>query len=211
MNNNNLNNNNNNNLNNSLNSIDSNNLLGRIRIYLFIVFISYFIIKILYAPFGIYPDKYNYGKYLLKSCKNINVENYIKNYTPDIWNTELFDFLILMVLCIILFLFKFNNTFPKDFKNSFTNISLWLPFIITLFIPPLLTIIYSNNKLNKNYNGVEIEYITSDENIIKMLNKNNIFIYIESFIIIFIGIAIIIISIITNQDYRIKYHFSLLF
>jgi hypothetical protein len=202
--NNNFNNTNTNNINNNTNNTNNtiidntNDFTSRIRIYLLIISISYFLIKILYSPFKIYPNKYNYNKFLLKSCQNTKIDKYLENYTPDIWNSELYDLLIVITLCILLFLFKFNNVFPKDKKNSFINKFLWLSFIIGLIIPPLYTFIYSyNNELNDLIN---IVYKNSDLNNImnEKSTSKNLLINIESICIIIIGIITIITTILTN-------------
>ena len=216
MNNNNNNNNNSNNnnsintnnYNNNMKNISDNSILSRIRIYLFIVFIAYFFIKIIYSPFKIYPNKYNYNSLILKSCDELNITKYLNNYTPEIWNTELYDFLILIILCILLFLFKSNNEFPMH-NNSYINIPLWFSFIIGLLIPPLLTFFYgSKEDLQKTYDGIGIDYVTQNVNdrMKAELNKKNTVVRIESIILIIIGIIVVIINILTNLSSGIRWY-----
>ena len=122
-----------------------NTFASRIRIFLMIIFIGYFAVKIFYAPLKIYSEKYSYKTVELKGT-DIS-ENLLHDYTPGIWNTELNDFIIVIILLILLFLFKFNSNFPK-YNNRFTNLFLWIPFIIGLLIPPLVNKLY--NKKNEN-------------------------------------------------------------
>ena len=97
-----------------------------------------------------------------------------------------------MILCILLFLFKFDNSFPM-YHNKFTNLWLWLPFIGGLLIPPLFISIYNQN--NKLKNLFEKSKAVNEVKI----NKNfNTVITVEFIGLLILGIVIIIYSIITN-------------
>ena len=199
-----MNKNNNNNNNNNFDNLEgmgssallNDSFVGRIRIFLMIIFIGYFGIKIFYAPLKIYAEKYSYKTVELKGT-DIS-ENLLHDYTPGMWNSELNDFVILIILSILLFLFKFDTTFPK-YNNKYTNLFLWIPFIVGLLIPPLVNKLY--NKKNESNKGL----CNSGDNAAKEQDTASIRIFntgiaIEFFILIIIMIASILITILTNLN-----------
>jgi len=165
--------------------------ISRIRIYLLIIFIGYFIIKIILAPFGVYSNKYNYKTIDLRGTNIDN--NILYDYTPGIWNSELTDFIIVMVMSILLFLFKFNNTFPM-YNNKYSNIWLWIPFIIGLILPSFFISIYNKNS--------ELQKLSQKINIneLKINNTFNTVVTFEFIILIILGIIVIIMNIATNLN-----------
>lgn len=165
--------------------------ISRIRIYLLIIFIGYFIIKIILAPFGVHSNKYNYKTIDLRGTNIDN--NILYDYTPGIWNSELTDFIIVMVMSILLFLFKFNNTFPM-YNNKYSNIWLWIPFIIGLILPSFFISIYNKNS--------ELQKLSQKINIneLKINNTFNTVVTFEFIILIILGIIVIIMNIATNLN-----------
>jgi len=127
--------------NNNNNSI-SVSLLYRIRVYLIVIIIAYFLVKLIFGLFKVYPRKYYNQTITINTNKYINddeTEQIINAYVPGMWNSELTDFLIMVVMSLILFFIKFNNTFPLTTGNSAFNYTLWLPFIVTLVLPGIFT------------------------------------------------------------------------
>ena len=106
-------NNNNNNNNNKLkknNNTDiiNDNFINRIRIFLLLIFVGYFGIKIILAPFGIYPNKYNYKTLDLRGT---NIDKNIL-YDLDVSANCKKVFFYNMSYCVLSGLFVLINTFP---------------------------------------------------------------------------------------------------
>ena len=157
------------------NLIIENNVMGKVRLYLLILTAGYFVIKIVFAPFNIFPNKYNYKSLQVKVNAADPSYNLLNDYTPGVWNSELTDYLIMIVLAILLFVFKLNNTFPLDTNNTFINIPLWGFFMLGLIIPPILQDFYNSSiKLEKVYNGIAYE---TDVDINKELKKLKILLH----------------------------------
>ena len=133
-----MNNNNNNNNNENNNTMMIGATMGlfmsRIRIYLIIIIFGYFIIKLLCAPFGIYPDKYyNQTMTITTNDENADKETIVNGYVPGMWNSELTDLLIMVVMALILFFMKMDNNFPLTTRYGI-NYAILIPFCIGLVV-----------------------------------------------------------------------------
>lgn len=75
--------------------------------YLSLIIFGYFGIKIFLSWFKIYPKKYYQKKLLINTCSDDkNTENIVMNgYVPGLWNSEITDFIITVVLASITFVF----------------------------------------------------------------------------------------------------------
>ena len=75
--------------------------------FLSLVIFGYFGIKIFLAWFKIYPKKYYQKKILINTCNDgKNTKNIVMNgYVPGLWNSEITDFVITIVLASITFVF----------------------------------------------------------------------------------------------------------
>jgi|688.fasta_scaffold228767_3 hypothetical protein len=206
-NNNNKTNNNNNNNNNSNISID---FVDRIRVYLIVIIFGYFIIKLIFALFGVYPDKYYNQTITLNSNSSEEINQIINAYVPGVWNSELTDFLIMIIMCVILFFVKFNNIFPFQNANKNINYILWIPFIIGLIIPVIKIILFNKSTIFDNIQVIIIICIGIFMLIYNIFSKqsNIIFYIIYSGIIILITTMLYILrnkgSIFTNILYNVR-------
>ena len=92
-----------------------------------------------------------YSLKLLISNDNsdLQAKDILHDYTPGIWNSELTDFIILIILVLILFIFKIDKNFPK-YDGKYVNLYLWIPFIVGMLIPTFFTSIFNSNKTLKD-------------------------------------------------------------
>jgi hypothetical protein len=131
----------------------------QIEVFLSIIIIGYFGIKIIYGYFfNFYPEKYYYRNINISTNENIegkNTEDITLNaYVPGVWNNEITDFIILIVLSIIIFIYTHVST--KSFVDINGNLSLSFLFgyIIGLGYPAIYTNYVQIYKNTNNYSNV---------------------------------------------------------
>ena len=116
MNNNLLNENNKINLNNMNNGI---NVFGnKINLYLSIIILSYFLIKTIFSSFGVYPDKFYNRNFTINSNGKNNMNNVINSFVPGVWNSEMNDLIITLILVLVIFFFKKFGSFLNIISND---------------------------------------------------------------------------------------------
>jgi len=116
----------------------------KIETFLSIIIIGYFIIKIIYGFFfNFFPQKYyfrniniNTNEASLQNTEEITLNAYV----PGIWNNEITDFISLLVLCYVIYIY--TNVSSKNLINEYGNLNLSFLFgyIIGLGYP----VFYSN-------------------------------------------------------------------
>ena len=116
---------------------EGNPLINKLRVFLIMIIFGYFLIKLAFAMFGVYPDKYYNQTITLNTNLDSNPTQIVNAYVPGVWNSELTDFLIMVIMCVILFFVKFNGPFPFTSSGSKMNYALWIPFIVGLAIPAI--------------------------------------------------------------------------
>ena len=121
----------------------------KIQMFFAIIILGYFGIKIVYGLFfGYYPQKYYNRNIQITSNKHDkNVEDITLNaYVPGVWNNEMTDFITILVLSIVIYIF--TNVSSSSIINEYgnLNISFLLGYIIGLGYPPIYT-----NYLNYYY------------------------------------------------------------
>jgi len=121
-----------------------NSIIQHFQTFITIVMVGYFGVKIVYALFfNIYPSKF-YQKHI-----EINHDSEDKNavdkitlnaYVPGVWNNEITDFISLLVLCYVIYIY--TNVSSKNLINEYGNLNLSFLFgyIIGLGYP----VFYSN-------------------------------------------------------------------
>ena len=126
-----------------LNDNSNNNSMKQIQTFLSIIIIGYFGIKIIYGFFfNFYPSKYYYRNIDVTTNENNGqkvTENITLNaYIPGMWNNEMTDFVTLIVLCYIIFIF--TSVTSKSFidVNGNLSISFIFGYIIGLGYPAIL-------------------------------------------------------------------------
>jgi hypothetical protein len=140
-----------------MNNLNDNNVMnnsigimnGRIKFYLSIIFISYFLVKAIFASFDYYPDKFYNRSFTIKSNKKGEYQTAIQSFIPGVWNSELNDLVITLILVIVIFFFKSDTNFPL-MGNSYANFMLWGSFFFGLLIEPFRTIVREEGE--KEYN-----------------------------------------------------------
>lgn len=127
----------------------------QIQTFFAILILGYFGIKIVYSAFfKYYPNKYYNRNVQITSNdeNNSNAENITLNaYIPGVWNNEMTDFITLLVLGIIIYIF--TNVTGKSIINQYGNLNIAFLFgyIIGLGYPPIYTSLvnfYRNSKIN---------------------------------------------------------------
>jgi drug/metabolite transporter (DMT)-like permease len=125
-------------------------------IFLSIIILGYFGIKIVYGVFfGFYPNKFYYRNIEITSNeqlsattprgvqlnKNDSVTSKVtlNAYVPGIWNNEITDFVTLMVLCYIIFIY--TNVTTKSFitGDGTVNMPFLFGYILGLGYPAIYT------------------------------------------------------------------------
>lgn len=133
----------------------------QIQTFYAILILGYFGIKIVYgAFFNFYPNKY-YNRNIQVTSNDENnstTENITLNaYIPGIWNNEMSDFITMLVLGIVIYIF--TNVSGKSIINQYGNLNIAFIFgyIIGLGYPAL----YTNyiDYFNKTTNIKAIKYI----------------------------------------------------
>ena len=115
----------------------------QIQIFLSIILLGYFGIKIVYGFFfKFYPDKYYYRNIQINtnesSSEGNNTANIVLNaYVPGIWNNEMTDFITLLVLVGVVFIY--TNVSTKSFisEDGILNMTFLLGYIIGLGYPAI--------------------------------------------------------------------------
>ena len=113
----------------------------QIEMFLSIIIIGYFGIKVIYGTFfNFFPNKYYYRNIEITSNEpsNKNSQQIAMNaYVPGIWNNETSDFVILLVLSFIIYVF--TNVSEKSIINEYGNLNFVFLFgyIIGLGYPPI--------------------------------------------------------------------------
>jgi len=114
-------------------------------LFLSIIILGYFGIKIVYGVFfGFYPNKFYYRNIEVTTNEGDQATNTSKitlnAYVPGIWNNEMSDFITLIVLAYVVFIY--TNATTKSFITSDGNVNMAFLFgyIIGLGYP----VIYSN-------------------------------------------------------------------
>ena len=141
---------------------DNNILLNsnkQAQIFLSIIIIGYFGVKIVYGLFfNFYPEKYYYRNIEVTTNEggsNSTTQDITLNaYIPGMWNNEMGDFIMLLVLSYVIYIY--TNVSGKSFIdiNGNLNLSFLFGYIIGLGYPP----IYSNyiSLFNKEFNSSPI-------------------------------------------------------
>ena len=126
---------------------DTINPTKQLEVFLSIIIIGYFGVKVVYGFFfNFYPDKYYYRDINITSNEggdNSLSENITLNaYIPGMWNNEMADFVTLVVLAYLVYVY--TNVSGKSFIDQYGNLGLSFIFgyIIGLGYPP----IYANYK-----------------------------------------------------------------
>jgi len=134
---------------------------SQIQTFYAILILGYFGIKIIYgAFFNFYPNKY-YNRNIQVTSNdnnNLNTENITLNaYIPGIWNNEMSDFITMLVLGIVIYIF--TNVSGKSIINQYGNLN--IAFIFGYIIGLGYPAIYTNyiNFFNKTINNKAIKYI----------------------------------------------------
>lgn len=116
----------------------------KIETFLSIIIIGYFVIKIIYGFFfNFFPQKYYFRNININSNEESlqNTQEITLNaYVPGVWNNEITDFISLLVLCYVIYVY--TNVSSKNLINEYGNLNLSFLFgyIIGLGYP----VFYSN-------------------------------------------------------------------
>lgn len=178
--------------------------------FLGMIIVGYFIIKIVYPLFfNYYPEKYYFRNIQINTNERIhtnridgesesNTENITLNaYAPGMWNNEMSDFITLIVLCYIIFIFtQFSSKCCIDIDGHI-NLVFLIGYIIGLGSPIFKSIVLricSHQLSNKYYIFVFIFifYIVfinflSIKNENANTSKTNYLIFVFAILLLFLG------------------------
>lgn len=182
----------------------------QMEVFLSIIIIGYFGIKIVYGYFfNFYPEKYYYRNISITTNENVdgkNTEDITLNaYTPGVWNNEITDFIILIVFCAVIFVYTHVST--KSFIDIFGNLSLsfLIGYIIGLGYPPIYTNYIKFYKNASNTSAI-IKYIYlvvllafimfiiilnyNEANKLSSIHKINYLVYVCAIVLLFFGLIL---------------------
>lgn len=127
--------------------------MKQIQTFISLIIIGYFAIKIIYGVFfGYYPEKFYYKDITIntneqtKSTQNnensetkipVTKEITLNAYVPGMWNNEMTDFISMLVLTFVIFVF--TNASEKSLINQYGNMNFAFlaGYIIGLGYPPI--------------------------------------------------------------------------
>ena len=181
----------------------------QMEIYLSIIILGYFGIKIVYGFFfNYYPDKYYYRNIEINSNEQNQdtTSNIILNaYVPGIWNNEMTDFITLLVLVGVIFIY--TNVSSKSFISSdgILNITFLFGYIIGLGYPAIYKNYLSLFDRNKSFTTLFklmnlliliviiiavfiLNYISIDS--INSVHKSNYVIYSITIVLVLFGLIL---------------------
>lgn len=183
------------------------NKYNQLQLFLSILIIGYFGIKIIYGLFfNFYPLKY-YNKNIQITSNEDNSNEVTDNITlnsfvPGLWNNEMTDFITMIVISFIIFIFTNASNKMIINENGNINIEFICGYIIGLGYPPM----YSNY-INYYKNDIEnsiVKYISlavtlfiiiciliiniNSSSKLGLIYRNNYIIYIVSFSLLFFGL-----------------------
>jgi len=97
----------------------------QMEVFLSIIIIGYFGIKVVYGYFfNFYPEKYYYRNINITTNEKVDGRNTgditLNAYTPGVWNNEITDFITLIVLSTVIFVYTHVST--KSFVNINGNL-----------------------------------------------------------------------------------------
>jgi hypothetical protein len=114
---------------------------NRLQLFISIIIVGYFGIKIIYGLFfNFYPLKYyNRNINITSNSNNNNIDQDItlNAYVPGLWNNEMTDFITAIVISLIIYIF--TNASSKSIYNEYgnLNIAFIIGYIIGLGYPPI--------------------------------------------------------------------------
>jgi hypothetical protein len=136
----------------------------KIEAFISIIIIGYFGIKIVYGLFfNFYPQKFYYRNIDISTNENVdsgNTSNITLNaYVPGLWNNEMTDFITLIVLTAIIFVY--TNVSTKSFIDTNGNLSLsfLIGYIIGLGYPPIYVNYFQLFNDNEAKNSDVFKYV----------------------------------------------------
>lgn len=177
----------------------------QLQLFFSLIIIGYFGIKIVYAWFfNFYPEKYYYKNVKITTNENdsdnITKDVIINSFMPGLWNNEMTDFITLIVIVFIIYIF--TNVSGKSIVNQYGifNISFIVGYIIGLGYPAIYINYKSfsdkTNTLLKYFsfifliglivNIIYLNYISAGQ--LSTKHSINYIIYITVFILLFAGI-----------------------
>jgi hypothetical protein len=116
---------------------------NQLQLFISIIIIGYFGIKIIYGLFfNYYPQKYYNRNINITSNSNnnqIDKDIILNAYVPGLWNNEMTDFITAIVISLIIYIF--TNASSKSIYNEYgnLNIAFIIGYIIGLGYPPIQT------------------------------------------------------------------------
>lgn len=121
-----------------------------LKTYFAIIILGYFGVKIVYGLFfNFYPEKYYHKNIYVTTNEEPNPDNpdssvtndiILNAFVPGLWNNEIIDFITMIILTYIIYVF--TNVSNKSYINKYGNVNITfiIGYILGLGYPP----IYSN-------------------------------------------------------------------
>ena len=128
----------------------------QLQTFISMIIVGYFGVKIIYGIFfNFYPEKYYYRNIDINTSdpenKDIITKNVVLNaYMPGVWNTEITDFIVTVVLCLIIYIYTNMANRAMIDNNGNLNKGLLFGYIIGLGFPPFMKTINPLMNVNEN-------------------------------------------------------------
>ncbi len=128
----------------------------QLQTFISMIIVGYFGVKIIYGIFfKFYPEKYYYRNIDINTSdpetKEYNTKKVVLNaYMPGVWNTEITDFIVTVVLCLIIYIYTNMANRAMIDNNGNLNKGLLFGYIIGLGFPPFMKTINPLFHVNEN-------------------------------------------------------------
>ncbi len=128
---------------------NENGNLQNIQTFISFIIIGYFGVKIVYSTFlNYYPDKF-YNKSIEISKNKENDKDIVSTYIPNYWNNEFVDFITLLTLSFVIYLFSNFSSKNMITNNGTISPSFFVGYLIGLGYP-IYKKYTSKNELDEN-------------------------------------------------------------
>jgi hypothetical protein len=115
---------------------NENNSLETIQTFISFIIIGYFGVKIVYSTFlQYYPDKFYHKTIEISKDETNQDKSVISTYIPNYWNNEFVDFITLLTLSFVIYIFSNFNSKSIITKSGVISPSFFVGYLIGLGYP----------------------------------------------------------------------------
>ncbi len=117
-------------------NVNENNTQETIQTFISFIIIGYFGVKIVYSTFlQYYPDKFYHKSIEISKDETNEDKSVISTYIPNYWNNEFVDFITLLTLSFVIYIFSNFNSKSIITKSGVISPSFFVGYLIGLGYP----------------------------------------------------------------------------